>query len=112
LTYNVDLPNLKHCIAELPNLLDKLEQRIHRSNRQVSIRKIFVKLKFNDFISTTVEQVGQELDMQLLEQLCQTGYARGNKPVRLLGLGIRLREALNFYQLPLNFEDQNINFNK
>jgi len=112
LTYNEDLPSLKHCIAELPNLLDKLEQRIHRSNRQVSIGKIFVKLKFNDFISTTVEQVGQELDMQLFEQLCQTGYERGNKPVRLLGLGIRLREALNFYQLPLKFEDQTINFNK
>ncbi len=106
LTYNRDLPSLEHCIAELPELLDKLEQRIHRSNRQVSIGKLFVKLKFTDFISTTVEQVSQELDLQLLKQLCQTGYKRGNKPVRLLGVGIRLREALNFYQLPLNFETQ------
>lgn len=106
LTYNKDLPSLKHCIAELPDLFDKLEQRIHRSNRQVSIGKLFVKLKFTDFITTTVEQVNQELDLQLFEQLCQTGYERGNKPVRLLGLGIRLREALNFYQLPLGFEVQ------
>ncbi len=105
LTYNKDLPTLKHCIAELPDLLDKLEQRIHRSNRQVSIGKLFVKLKFTDFITTTVEQISQELDLQQFQQLCQTGYERGNKPVRLLGLGIRLREALNFYQLPLNFED-------
>ena len=105
LTYNKDLPSLKHCIAELPVLFDKLEQRIHRSNRQVSIGKLFVKLKFTDFISTTVEQVNQELDLHVFEQLCQTGYERGNKPVRLLGLGIRLREALNFYQLPLAFDD-------
>ncbi len=103
-TYNKDLPSLKHCIAELPALLDKLEQRIHRSNRQVSISKLFVKLKFTDFITTTVEQLGQELDLQLFKQLCQTGYERGNKAVRLLGIGIRLREPLNFYQLPLNFE--------
>ncbi|PCJ39491.1 MAG: DNA polymerase IV [SAR86 cluster bacterium] len=108
LTYNTDLPGLKQCIAELPDLLDRLEQRIHRSDRQVSIAKLFVKLKFNDFISTTVEQVGQELDIQLFEQLCQTGFERGNKPVRLLGLGIRLRQALNFYQLPLNFDDHTI----
>ena len=106
-TYNKDLPSLKHCIAEIPDLLDKLEQRIHRSNRQVSISKLFVKLKFTDFISTTVEQVGQELDLQLFKQLCQTGYERGNKAVRLLGVGIRLREPLNFYQLPLNFESHN-----
>lgn len=108
LTYDNDLPGLKHCIAELPNLLEKLGQRIHRSNRQVSIAKLFVKLKFNDFISTTVEQVGQELDLELFEQLCQTGFKRGNKPVRLLGMGIRLRPALNFYQLPLNFEERAI----
>lgn len=104
LTYNQDLADLKHCIAELPDLLDKLEQRIHRSNRQVSIGKLFVKLKFNDFITTTVEQVSQEVDLQLLKNLCQTGYERGNKPVRLLGVGIRLKEALDFHQLPLNFE--------
>lgn len=105
LTYNHDLPSLEHCIAELPNLLDKLEQRMHRSNQQIAIAKLFVKLKFNDFISTTVEQIGQELNMQSFEELCQTGFERGNKPVRLLGLGIRLREASSFYQLPLNFEN-------
>lgn len=111
LTYNKDLPSLKHCIAELPDLLTKLELRIHRSNRQVSIAKIFVKLKFTDFITTTVEQVNQELDLELFKQLCQTGYERGNKPVRLLGVGIRLREALNFYQLPFNFEEHTITKN-
>lgn len=111
LTYNKDLPSLKHCIAELPDLLDKLEQRIHRSNRQVSIGKTFIKLKFNDFITTTVEQIGQELDLQIFEQLCKTGFERGNKPVRLLGLGIRLREPLSFYQLPLNFEENTIKQN-
>ena len=112
LTYAKDLTSLKHCIAELPHLLDKLEQRIHRSNRQVRIGKLFMKLKFNDFISTTVEQVGQETELQLYEKLCQTGFERGNKPVRLLGLGIRLREILNFYQLPLDFEKRVINQNR
>ena len=106
-TYNEDIPNVQLCMNELPALMDKLEQRIHRSNRQVSIAKLFVKLKFSDFVSTTVEQVAQELDLETFQELCQTGFLRGSKPVRLLGLGIRLREALNFYQLPLNFEMNN-----
>ena len=106
-TYNEDLPSFEHCMAELPDLMEKLARRILRSNRQVSIAKLFVKLKFSDFISTTVEQVGQELDLQTFQQLCQSGFERGNKPVRLLGLGIRLKEALNFYQLPLNFDKHN-----
>tara|TARA_R110000824_G_scaffold7892_3_gene35770 strand:- start:129682 stop:130758 length:1077 start_codon:yes stop_codon:yes gene_type:complete len=103
-TYDEDIPDLQRCLNELPVLMDKLEQRIHRSSRQVSIAKLFVKLKFSDFISTTVEQVAEDMDMKIFQQLCRTGFERGSKPVRLLGVGIRLRQALNFYQLPLNFE--------
>ncbi len=106
LTYNNDLPGINHCFAELPSLISKLEQRIQNSKRQVNIGKLFVKLKFNDFITTTVEQIGQELDMNIFKDLCQTGFERGNKPVRLLGVGVRIRDALNFYQLPFNFDPQ------
>ncbi len=106
-TYEADLPSLEHCLTELPLLIEKLEKRIYRSSQEVSIGKLFVKLKFNDFISTTVEQAAQEVDIKVLQELCKTGFERGNRPVRLLGVGIRLREALNFYQLPLDFEKTN-----
>lgn len=105
-TYDHDLPSLEHCLAELPRLQDKLRKRIASAKQDIAIAKLFVKLKFNDFISTTVEQSAQELDMHLFEQLCLTGFSRGNKPVRLLGLGIRVRQALDFYQLPLQLEEQ------
>jgi len=103
-TYDQDLPSVEHCLAELPDLHDKLLKRMHASRQDINIAKLFVKLKFNDFISTTVEQSAQELDMHLFQQLCQTGYSRGDKPVRLLGLGIRLREALDYYQLSLDID--------
>jgi DNA polymerase-4 len=103
-TYDQDLPSLEHCLAELPDLHEKLLRRMHAQKQDINIVKLFVKLKFNDFISTTVEQSAQELDMHLFQQLCQTGFSRGDKPVRLLGLGIRLREALNFYQLSLDLD--------
>ncbi|MAY03646.1 MAG: DNA polymerase IV [Gammaproteobacteria bacterium] len=105
-TYEKDLPSVEHCLAELPLLCEKLQERINRVSEEISIAKLFVKLKFNDFIATTVEQTAQEMDMYLLQQLCETGFRRGNKPVRLLGIGIRVREALDFYQLSLEFDEQ------
>lgn len=105
-TYDHDLPGIEHCLAELPRLQDKLRRRIAATKQEVNIAKLFVKLKFNDFISTTVEQSAQDLDMHLFQQLCLTGFTRGKKPVRLLGVGIRVREALDFYQLPLQLEEQ------
>jgi DNA polymerase-4 len=71
------------------------------------IGKQFVKLKFNDFVSTTVEHTNTELDLELFRELCRTGFARGNKPVRLIGLGVRMRpepgnESFRQLQLRLN----------
>jgi DNA polymerase-4 len=98
-TFPEDLPSLDTCISTLPTLLEKLEERIHKSKKKVTIGKQFVKIKFNDFVSTTVEQSANSLDLNGFKRLCQTGYERGNKPVRLLGLGVRMKEAPLYSQL-------------
>ena len=108
-TFAEDLPSLETCLSTLPGLMEELAGRIERSKKKVSIGKRFVKIKFNDFVSTTVEQNGNTLDLEAYRALCQTGFERGNKPVRLLGLGVRMKEAPLYVQLELEFRKHELN---
>ena len=98
-TFAEDLPSLDSCISTLPELMEKLEERIQKSKKKVTIGKQFVKIKFSDFVSTTVEQSASNLDLDIFKSLCKTGFERGNKPVRLLGLGVRMKEPALYTQL-------------
>ncbi len=100
-TYTPDVPNLPACIALLPELFDNLNARIKRCGAEKSVHKLFVKLKFSNFTQTTVECVGGAPHMAQFEKLMETGYQRGNLPVRLLGVGVRLGEAESLDQLSL-----------
>ena len=100
-TYATDLVTVEQCLAELPTLLAQLQRRIDNRNAASSINKQFVKLKFNNFVSTTVEQVSPSPDLEGYRALVRTGFGRGGLPVRLLGLGVRLRTHGGFTQLML-----------
>jgi DNA polymerase-4 len=100
-TFVEDLLTVEQCLATLPDLLEELRERIGKSRQEVVVGKQFVKLKFNDFVSTTVEHTATEPELDGYRQLCRAGFERGNKPVRLLGLGIRLRDKRNLTQLEL-----------
>lgn len=89
-TYSVDLPDLDSCLEQLLELAPRLEQRLKKLRGDYVIRKQFVKIKFRDFSQTTVEMLSGHTAPDNYEQLCRDGFERGNKPVRLLGLGVRL----------------------
>lgn len=91
-TYSKDLRNSQACLNALPELLKRLEIRIQRAGEISGIHSLFVKLKFNDFQKTTVEQGAKQIDLNILHHLTQVGFSRKNRPVRLLGIGIRLKE--------------------
>lgn len=91
-TYSRDLPNSTACLAVLPDLINRLDVRIKQAGGFTGIHSLFVKLKFNDFQKTTVERVYNELDFHLFSQLIREGFARRILPVRLLGIGIKLRQ--------------------
>jgi DNA polymerase-4 len=103
-TYTPDVPDLKACLALLPELHENLQARIGRCGAQKNVAKLFVKLRFANFTQTTVECVGREPALAQLEKLMETGFARGNQPVRLLGVGVRLGEAASLEQMRL-FDD-------
>lgn len=101
-TYARDLPDLAACLAELPVLLEKLEERLARSQHK-SIHKLFVKVKFSDFSQTTVEHIDTIIDLQKYQPLMKEAFLRGSKAVRLLGVGVRFKDPTedDFEQLSL-----------
>ncbi|HAU0297835.1 TPA: DNA polymerase IV [Legionella pneumophila] len=107
-TYLQDLPDVEACFAALPELMVRLETRIKRAGTLSSIHTLFVKLKFNDFQQTTVECVHDSLDLNILCHLLHEGFLRKRMPVRLLGIGIKLKQERihESIQLELNL-DQN-----
>tara|TARA_Y100000814_G_scaffold62326_1_gene38606 strand:+ start:1331 stop:2383 length:1053 start_codon:yes stop_codon:yes gene_type:complete len=94
-TYEHDLPDLDACLAALPPLLDKLAERIGRLEGSYRVSKPFIKLKFHDFTQTTLEQAGAPITPAGYTELCTQAFARGNCPVRLIGVGVRLDSCLS-----------------
>ena len=90
-TFPQDLPSLTACLADIPDLKTKLNMRLERINNDYRIHKQFIKIKFSDFNQTTVEMVSDSDDTENYCALCEEGFGRGNKPVRLLGVGVRIQ---------------------
>lgn len=109
-TFPSDLPHLQACLGQLPALLQDMQRRLRRLEDDYLVVKTFVKLKFDDFSATTLERSGTELSLASYRVLCEEAFARGNRPVRLVGVGVGfvdLREDQAFYQLDL-FAEQGI----
>jgi DNA polymerase-4 len=100
-TYTPDVPDLAACLALLPELMEHLQGRIKRNDAAKFINKLFVKIKFNDFQQTTVECVGYAPNMETYRRLMETGWLRASRPVRLLGVGVRLSDTEQVEQLSL-----------
>jgi len=74
----------------IEQLYTNLMERIESAKAWDGITKAFVKLKFNDFTTTTVERVGTKAVENDFQQLLLEGWERRLQPVRLIGLGVRL----------------------
>ncbi|WP_251978254.1 DNA polymerase IV [Salinicola avicenniae] len=99
-TYERDLPNLAACQQALGELIEKLDDRITRHGHP-GIAKQFVKVRFDDFTSTTQETGARGVVHARFQALMESAWQRGGRPVRLLGVGVRLLSADEQRQLTL-----------
>jgi DNA polymerase-4 len=93
-TFATDLTTLEQCEEKLEELFQDLMADLAQKESTREIRKIFVKLKFNDFTRTTAERAGLAPTLQDFHSLLSEAFARTGKPVRLIGLGVRLAETM------------------
>ncbi len=93
-TFAQDLPDLEACLEQIPDLLETLLQRLGKLDDSYLIAKPFVKLKFHDFSSTTLERQGADCSLGAFQSLVAEAFERAFKPVRLLGLGVRFQDSL------------------
>lgn len=101
-TFQHDLQDFSQGDASLPELYQKLQHRLTRSNCQHQIQKIGIKLKFQDFRQTTIERQYPELNLTVLRQLLQQAWLRGNgQGVRLVGIQVGLKHATAQAQMEL-----------
>ena len=113
-TYNEDLRSLEECLLKLPELLSDLNKRIGTKRSHGLVRKLYVKMKFSDFKTTTVERISPCTDLPLLDKLFKEAWQRNENNVRLLGIGVRLKEvesiALEMEQLELALRHKRMEF--
>lgn len=91
-TYRDDLFNFSEIENELPSLFTSFENRMNRGNYWSLIRGWVVKMKFSDFKSTTHEMSSiHRPKIEDFTPLFRQAFERHSRPVRLLGLGVRLQ---------------------
>lgn len=88
-TYAQDLPDLAACRAALPALCDDFFRRLARAADPRTPHKAIVKIRFHDFRQTSMECLCAQPDREVFSLLLDSAWARGGKPVRLLGVGVR-----------------------
>ncbi len=91
-TYPRDLADLPACLDKLPELIESLDRRMEKLDQDYQINHSFLKMKFNDFSQTTVERQHCNPTLEDLSMLCEQAWQRGQIPVRLLGVGVRLND--------------------
>ena len=94
-TFAQDLPGTEAIDAELPTLFEQLAGRLEAARRKrggdigLPVQTLFVKLKFDNFRITTIQTGGAAPELDVYRDLAREAWRRGERPVRLIGLGVR-----------------------
>jgi len=101
-TYESDISDIEECIEKLNILYLELISRLNKPqylNRP--IKSCFIKIKYNDFKTTTSQMSCAEVHYEIFEKLLKKNNSSIQKPIRLLGVGVQFNNNPN-NQLNLN----------
>ncbi len=91
-TLSRDIYQLVQCKQVLTGLMQELSARMQHAANERQVQKQVVKLKFADFVQTTIEQKCDEVSVKLFESLLEQAFERGEgRGIRLIGVAIGLK---------------------
>lgn len=93
-TFSQDLPDKTACETVMASLVADLNLRLGRKARNKPIHKLFIKIRYSDFSTHTLERVREQVQQPTMEDfrpLLDELITDTERPVRLLGLGVRFR---------------------
>ena len=90
-TFAKDLPSLESCLIKIDVIYEELIVRLERAKKRQRLfaKSLVVKLRFDDFETTTIQMAGTAPDKAAYKRLCAEAWQRGQRPVRLIGLGLQ-----------------------
>ena len=95
-TFNADLVDVESCENKLAILFEKLIKRCESANiRTKEVKEIFIKVKFNNFETITRQKKCNYLNMDEFINLFSDNIKDITKPIRLIGIGFKLKEVKN-----------------
>lgn len=102
-TFVHDKVDLIACQNQVDILYESLLSRLASSQKkkQLPIKALYVKLRFNNFKTTTAQTLAAEPSNHTYKLLIATAWERGKRPVRLIGLGIQFGTNVGIEQLKL-----------
>jgi len=92
-TFANDLVDLASCLSELPRLYEAFLIRLKKAQikQPLRIKNFFIKIRFNNFETTTLQTIGTNTSLVSYQKLCEQAWQRGKRPVRLIGLGVHFQ---------------------
>jgi len=106
-TLPVDITSMSQCLEIIDRLHPELLRRLARGDDNLEIHKQGIKLKFDDFQSTSVEQSCTQASYEGYVALLTQALARSEgRNIRLVGLNVGVREPINTQDSKLDNEEQ------
>lgn len=93
-TFRENLTSLEEGRERLDELVGELAEDLASRHADREIRECVVKVKFEDFRTTTAQRASDRVDPDLMRELLAEAWARGEgRSVRLIGAAVRFRES-------------------
>ncbi len=91
-TFRENLTSLDEGLAKLEELIVELRDDLSGRHEERDIRECVVKVKFEDFQSTSAQRAAAGVETEAMRELLAEAWERGEgKSVRLIGAGVRFR---------------------
>jgi DNA polymerase-4 len=100
-TFLQDIGSYEDCLPHLQTLHHDLKERVERAQSTELIQKSYVKLRLSDFKVKSIEQNALNVDITQFANLLKVLFAKHSQDIRLLGIGVRLKEPSPSTQLTL-----------